>query len=85
MDRILSITTATWAIVMALSPLLQIRRIVTNRSSEDVSTGYFWVLAIGFTLWIAYGFSKSDLVLIIPNCVALLVSVTTIFIASRYR
>ncbi len=85
MDQALSIATASWAIVMALSPILQIRRIISNRSAHDVSTGYFWVLAIGFSLWIAYGVSKSDPVLIVPNCVALAVSLTTIVVARRYR
>lgn len=85
MDNLLSIATASWAIVMATSPILQIRRILANRSSHDVSTGYFWVLVVGFSLWIAYGFQESDLVLIVPNCVALLVSLTTIAVARRYR
>lgn len=85
MDNVLSIATASWALVMALSPLLQIKRILANRSSHDVSVGYFYVLCIGFGLWIAYGFSKKDLVLILPNCVALVIALTTIVIAHRFR
>lgn len=40
---------------MALSPLLQIRRIVIRQSSADVSLAYLIVLQLGFGLWVAYG------------------------------
>ena len=70
---------------MALSPVLQIRRILERRSSDDVSIGYFLVLLFGFTLWIAYGISIGNLILIIPNTVAVSVTVLTIAIARRFR
>ena len=50
---VLGIGAASWGIVMALSPVLQIRRILERRSSDDVSISYFLVLLFGFTLWIA--------------------------------
>ncbi|CAN5560003.1 hypothetical protein BH20ACT23_BH20ACT23_30040 [soil metagenome] len=82
---VLGIGAATWGIVMALSPVLQIRRILNRRSSEDVSIGYFLVLLGGFALWLAYGISIGNLVLIVPNSVAFCVGVATIVIARRYR
>jgi MtN3 and saliva related transmembrane protein len=82
---VLGIGAATWGIVMALSPVLQIRRILNRRSSEDVSIGYFLVLLGGFAIWIAYGISIGNLVLIVPNSVAFCVGATTILIARRYR
>ena len=42
---------------MAVSPVLQIRKIVQHRSSRGVSLGYMIVLLIGFVLWFAYGVS----------------------------
>ncbi|MGH2750090.1 MAG: SemiSWEET family sugar transporter [Actinomycetota bacterium] len=81
----LGIGAATWGIVMALSPVLQIRKILTRRSSDDVSIGYFFVLLAGFALWLAYGLSIGNLVLIVPNSVALCVAVATIVIARHYR
>lgn len=44
------LTAATWAIAMALGPVLQIRKIVEHNSSKSVSTGYFFVLLVGFVL-----------------------------------
>jgi hypothetical protein len=36
----LGITAASWAVVMAFSPVLQIREIVRRGSSEGMSIGY---------------------------------------------
>ena len=82
---VLGIGAASWGIAMALSPALQIKKILARRSSDDVSIGYFLVLLVGFTLWAAYGISIGNLVLIIPNVVAFVVAVATIAIARRYR
>ena len=81
----LAVTTASWAILMGLSPILQIRAIRRARTSEGVSVGYFTVLLIGFGLWLAYGVSLGNPALIVPNSVALLVCATTIAVALRYR
>jgi MtN3 and saliva related transmembrane protein len=81
----LAVGAATWGVVMALSPLLQIRRMLATRSSADVSIGYFVVLLIGFALWVAYGLSISNFALVIPNSVALVTGVVTVVIASLLR
>jgi uncharacterized protein with PQ loop repeat len=82
---ILGVSTAAWGLVMALSPLLQVRRMVRRRSSEDVSVGFFAVLLPGFVLWLAYGVARDDPVLIVPNVVALVVGVSTIAVARVLR
>ena len=76
---------ATWGVFMALSPLLQIRRMLERRSSADVSLSYLGVLQIGFALWIAYGLSLPNLALIVPNTVALIIGFITMTIAWLYR
>jgi MtN3 and saliva related transmembrane protein len=82
---VLGITAASWALLMALSPLLQVREIRRRSSSAGVSIRYFWILLIGFALWACYGLASDDLPLVIPNCVALLVTAHTINVVSRYR
>jgi MtN3 and saliva related transmembrane protein len=52
---VLAISAATWGIAMAVSPVLQIRKIVHHRSSHGVSVGYMSVLFVGFLLWLSYG------------------------------
>jgi uncharacterized protein with PQ loop repeat len=85
MESALAVTAATWAIAMAVGPLLQIRKIVQVRSSRGVSITYFLVLFVGFVLWLAYGLAAANLALIVPNTVALVVIAATIVVALRYR
>lgn len=58
----LALTAASWAVLMALTPLLQVRRMVQRRSSADVSLGYLdlVILIPGFALWAAYGVASHD-------------------------
>ncbi len=81
----LAFAAAGWGIAMAVSPVLQIRKIVQHRSSRGVSLGYMTVLFVGFLLWLAYGIAADNLALIIPNTVAAIVIVITIVVALRYR
>jgi len=85
MESTLGIVAATWAIAMALGPVLQIRRILELGSSRGVSIGYFLILFVGFILWLAYGVAASSFVLIVPNIVAAIVVGATIAVALRYR
>jgi uncharacterized protein with PQ loop repeat len=81
----LGIAAASWAILMALSPILQVREIVRRGSSEGISTSYFGVLLVGFGLWVSYGVARHDLPLVVPNSVAFLVMGCTIAVVLRTR
>jgi uncharacterized protein with PQ loop repeat len=81
----LAVLAASWGVLMAISPALQIRRIIQRRSSDDVSIAYLGVLLVGFALWIGYGLSLPNLAIIVPNTVALVVGVATVVVARRYR
>jgi MtN3 and saliva related transmembrane protein len=81
----LGITAASWALVMALAPILQIREIRRRDSSEGLAIGYFAVLLVGFALWVAYGVARHDTPLVVPNCVAFLVMGCTIVVALAKR
>lgn len=81
----LAILAASWGVLMALSPILQVRRMLGRRSSADVSIAYLGVLQIGFTLWVSYGIAIANAAIIVPNSVALVIGAATIVIAVRYR
>jgi uncharacterized protein with PQ loop repeat len=81
----LAFVAATWGIAMAVSPVLQIRKMVHHRSSHGISLGYPAVLFVGFLLWLAYGISIENWALIVPNVVAAIVIAATIFVARHYR
>ena len=80
-----AVAAAGWGVAMAVSPVLQIRRIRSLRSSRDVSLAAYAVLIVGFVLWIAYGVALGNPALIVPNAVALAVATATVAIALRYR
>ena len=81
----LAVTASSWAVLMGIAPVLQIRRMLRQRSSRDVSVGYFTILLVGFALWIAYGAAAGIIALVIPNVVALLIGVAVVIVALRLR
>ena len=80
-----AVAASAWGVLMGIAPLLQIRRMLRERSSQDVSLGYFVILQIGFLLWIAYGLAARNLALIIPNTVAILVAAALMIVALHLR
>jgi MtN3 and saliva related transmembrane protein len=82
---IFAVAAASWAVLMGLAPLLQLRRMLARRSSADVSIGYLLVLLPGFALWVAYGVASADVALVVPNIVALIVATVTVAYALRLR
>ena len=85
MTTVLAVAAASWGVVMALSPALQIRTMIRHRSSRDVSLAYFGLLMVGFVLWVAYGVAIENVALVVPNACALLVGGATMIVALRYR
>ena len=82
---VLAISASAWGVLMGLSPVLQIRRMLRERSSREVSLGYFSILLAGFLHWISYGIAAGNLWLVVPNSIALLVGLTLVAIALRLR
>ena len=74
-----------WGVLMGIAPLLQIRRMLRQRSSRDLSLGYVAILLAGFLLWIAYGTAIGNLALVVPNSVSLLVGIILIAVAVWLR
>ena len=82
---VLAIAASSWGVLMGFAPVLQIRRMLRERSSREVSLGYFAILLAGFVLWICYGTAIGNLALIIPNGFALLVGIALVIVALRLR
>jgi len=70
-QTVLAFAASSWAVLMGIAPVLQIRRMLRQGSSRDVSVAYFTILLVGFVLWIAYGAAAGIVALVIPNIVAL--------------
>jgi uncharacterized protein with PQ loop repeat len=85
MATVLGIAAAVWGVVMALAPVLQIRRMIIRRSSADLSLGYFGVLLPGFLLWVGYGLARGDWPIVLPNALAFLVGAVTLVAGMALR
>lgn len=84
-QAVLAVAASSWAVLMGIAPVLQIRRMLRERSSRDVSIAYFAILLVGFLLWIGYGAAAGLPALVIPNIVATLVGTAVIAVAFRLR
>lgn len=71
MSNALAVVTTCWGLVMALSPILQIRVILRERDASGTSLGWVLILLVGFVLWLAYGLVNTQLPIIITNVAAL--------------
>jgi uncharacterized protein with PQ loop repeat len=76
---------AAMGVLMALSPLLQARRIRRAHDSSEVSSGVFLVMRVNASVWLLYGLATSSAVLIVPNVVALATTTATLFVIRRHR
>ncbi len=82
---VLAVSASAWGVAMALSPMLQVRTMVAQRSSRGISLGYLTVLLVGFALWLGYGVALGNLAIIVPNTVALVTGAVTIAVVRHYR
>jgi uncharacterized protein with PQ loop repeat len=81
----LGLAAATFGVAMGLSPLLQVRHMVSRVSSADVSLPFLLVLLAGFVLWLAYGVALGNAALIVSNAVAITSYTITTAMVMRLR
>ena len=72
-------------LLMAVSPVLQVRRMLETRSSRDYSIGYPTLLSLGFVLWMAYGVALGNLPMMVSNIASLTFMLATISVALYLR
>ena len=84
-ENVLAVAAASWGVLMGLSPVLQIRRMLSEHSSRDLSLSYFLVLLVGFLLWICYGIAVGNPILIVPNSISFVAGTVTVIVALRLR
>jgi MtN3 and saliva related transmembrane protein len=72
-------------VLMAMSPALQVRRMLQTRSSRDYSLGTPTLLCIGFLFWLAYGLALVNWPMILSNIASLVFMITTIGVAVYFR
>jgi uncharacterized protein with PQ loop repeat len=76
---------AASGVCMALSPLLQARRVRMLGDSSEVSAGVFQVMRVNASIWLTYGILSANVVLIVPNVVGVVTTTGTLMVIGRYR
>ncbi len=56
-----------------------------TRQTRDISLAMFSVLCLGICLWLAYGFLRDDLPLIIGNAITLVLAGTILVFKLKYK
>jgi len=72
---VLGITTTTLSLVVTgLGLTSQVRKNNQRKSVEGLSFFYFFILAVSYSFWVAYGFFLQYVVIIIPMSVGAVMS-----------
>ena len=82
---VLGVAALIAGLLMAVSPGLQVRRMLRTRSSRDYSIGYPSLLSVGFVLWLAYGVALGNLPMMLSNTASLAFMLATIGVAVHFR
>jgi MtN3 and saliva related transmembrane protein len=83
--EVLDAAVTAFGIGMGASTLLQARRIVKRRRSDDVSIGMLLVLITGAILWLVYGFVHGLTAVIATNATWLIGGTLTLLATLWYR
>jgi MtN3 and saliva related transmembrane protein len=75
----------TAGLLTATSMLPQLIKTLKEKKAEDVSLKMLVVLLLGITLWIAYGFLREDLPIIVTNSFSFLLNITMIYLRKKYK
>lgn len=68
------------AILTTIANIPQTYRIIKTKSTKDISTLTYCMLAAGFILWVLYGITRNDYPVIIANGISLLVCSMILFL-----
>lgn len=75
----------TAGICTSSSVIPQLVKTIKERKASDVSWVMFIVLIAGNSLWVYYGFSKTDIPIISTNIFSLLLNGVMLFCKWKYR
>ncbi len=76
---------AACGVFMALSPLLQARRVRALGDSSEVSAAVFLMMRVNASSWLTYGIASGNLVIVVPNVLALTTTTWTLHTIRRCR
>ena len=69
----------------AIAAIPQLLKLLKEKKADNISLGMLLTLISGLGLWVAYGWSKSDWIIIISNSISLLLNTSVLILAVRYK
>ena len=63
----------------------QVMKIWKTKSAEDVSLMMFVAFCVGVSLWLAYGFIKGELAIIVTNAVTLVLGASIVWMKLKFK
>jgi MtN3 and saliva related transmembrane protein len=63
----------------------QVARTIKTKKASDVSVFMFVVMLTGNSLWVLYGFMKSDLAIILTNLITVGLNITMLFLKVKFK
>ena len=63
----------------------QLLKVLKEKKAEDLSLGMLAVLFAGLGLWIAYGFLKKDIIIIVANCFSFIINIALAIFSLKYK
>ena len=79
------IVATVYGVLGALKTLLQTRKMLSRRTSGDVSALFLASYAGGYAIWLAYGLSTGSIPLIVVDAIGLLCAGLTLAVALYLR
>jgi len=69
----------------AIAAMPQLLKLLKEKKADDISLIMLLTLISGLGLWVAYGFMKSDWIIIISNSLSLLLNATVLILTIRFK
>ena len=73
------------SVCTAIATIPQLLKLLKEKKAENISMGMLLTLIIGLSLWVAYGWLKSDWIIIISNSISLLLNISVFILAVRFK
>ncbi len=79
------ITGIAASVLCAISMLPQLIKIAKEKAAENISIPMLILLIVGLSLWVTYGIFIKDFIIIISNSVSVLINITVLVLAVKYK
>lgn len=74
-----------FGIIMFISPIDQIKDILENKTSRNVSPLIYLMMILNCIFWVLYGYGINSVFIIIPNSIGAILGFLTLAIIFKFR